>query len=162
MPAGVSAYTALANITLGSSVSVVGFSSISQSYRDLVLVINGKVVSGTDLGIFISLNQDFGTNYNEVVMTADSTGTGSFSSSNAGAFTIGRLDTTDGVYIINLLDYTATDKHKTMLTRSNISSTVRAFAQRWANTAAVNHIRVACSSSTWVSGTTMALYGVSA
>jgi hypothetical protein len=42
MPAGVSAYTALANVTLGSSAANVTFSSISGSYRDLVLIVNGN------------------------------------------------------------------------------------------------------------------------
>jgi hypothetical protein len=163
MPAGVSAYTALANITLGSSVSIVTMSSISQSYRDLVLVINGKVVSGSGLSIFISLNSDFGNNYNEVYMEGDGSGAGSSSSSNAGAATLQRLNTNDGIYILNFMDYSATDKHKTFLSRCDVSATAtRAIAHRWANTAAVNSIRIAASSSTWVSGTTMTLYGVSA
>jgi hypothetical protein len=163
MPAGVSAYTALANITLGSGVSVLGFSSISQSYRDLVLVMNAKVVSGTDLGIFISLNSDFGSNYNEVSMEGIDNNAISFAASNVGASTLAYLNTNDGSYITNFMDYSVTDKHKTFLSRTNNPSrSVRAMAHRWANTSAITSIRIAASSSTFVSGTTMALYGVSA
>jgi hypothetical protein len=161
MPAGVPAMVALANLTLGSAQSIVTFSSISGSYRDLVLVINGKITTGTDSAFFITLNSDFGNNYNDVLMTADSTGFGSTSVANAGASTVGRFDTNDGVYVLNFLDYSATDKHKTFLTRSNISTTVRAYAHRWANTSAVTSIRVAAASSTFATGSTFALYGVS-
>jgi hypothetical protein len=163
MPAGVSAYVALANVTLGSSVSVVTMSSISQSYRDLVLVINGKVVSGSDLGIFITLNSDFGNNYNDVYMEGIDGTTISSRVSNAGASTVGILNSNDANYILNFIDYSATDKHKTFLSRNNNESrSVRAMAHRWANTSAISSIRIAASSSTWVSGTTIALYGVSA
>jgi hypothetical protein len=65
MPAGVSAYTALANVTLGSSAASVTFSSISQSYRDLVLVITATT-SAVD-NAFIRFNSDSGSNYNIVI-----------------------------------------------------------------------------------------------
>lgn len=155
-----STYTPLANTTLGSGVSILTFSSISQSYRDLVLVINGAIASGSDVSFYVTLNSDFGSNYNDLTMTADGTGYGSFASSNVGASTVGRLDTTQGTYILNFMDYTATDKHKTFLTRSNIASTVRAGAYRWASTAAINSIRIAATSSTFATGTTLALYGI--
>jgi hypothetical protein len=156
-------YTPLANTTLGSGVSVLTFSSISASYRDLVLVINGKAVSGSGLGIFITLNGDFGSNYNEIYMSGNGSATNSLAVSNAGAATLAPADTNDGIYIINFMDYSATDKHKTFLSRNNVAATeTRAMAHRWANTAAISSIRVAISSSTFVSGTTMSLYGIGA
>jgi len=58
MPAGVSAYVPLANLTLGSSAASVTFSSISQAYKDLVLVIEATT-SALDVAI-IRFNSDQG------------------------------------------------------------------------------------------------------
>jgi hypothetical protein len=59
------------------------------------------------------------------------------------------------------MDYSATDKHKTVLVRSNIpADTVAAHAVRWANTAAITTVGVAAISGTWSAGTTFALYGI--
>lgn len=158
-----STYTPLATTTLGAGVSILTFSSISQSYRDIVLVINGKAVSGSGLGIFITLNGDFGSNYNEVYMEGNGSATNTLAVSNAGAATLAPADTNDGVYTINFMDYSATDKHKTFLSRINVAATgTRAMAHRWANTAAVTSIRIAISSSTFVAGTSLSLYGVAA
>jgi hypothetical protein len=160
MPAGVSAYTALANVTLGSSASTVTFSSISGSYRDLVLVIDATL-SGAGQPT-IELNSDSG-NYSMVMMG----GTGS--STQSATDTLIYIGSNFSNYAsftsqINLMDYSATDKHKTVLIRAGASATsVVATAARWANTAAVTSIRCrTLSASTYQAGSTFALYGVSA
>lgn len=158
---GVPTYLPIANITAGSSVSIVTFSGITQQYRDLVLVINGKAVAGSGLGIFITLNNDFGANYNEVSMEGSGSSATSFSVSNATASTLAPANTNDGNYVLNFIDYSATDKHKSFLSRNDVSATgTRAMSHRWANNSAITSIRVAISSSTFTTGSTFALYGV--
>jgi hypothetical protein len=163
MPAGVSAYKALANVTLGSSASSVTFSSINQGFRDLVLVAQVKVTSG-DFPLW-RLNGDTGSNYNYVEMTGSGSAASSSSGNNTAGITPGgNADTTNNTnYIFNFMDYSVTDKHKTVLLRVNNAATgTGASAQRWANTAAITTILVYPSSTTWAAGTTFALYGVSA
>jgi hypothetical protein len=70
-------------------------------------------------------------------------------------------------FIINLnfLDYSATDKHKTTLTRSGYSdlssvATVEATAIRWANTAALTSIVFSTNVGSFSTGSTFALYGI--
>ena len=156
-------YTPLANLTLSSSASILTFSSITANYRDLVLVVNTKVTTGTNLGIYITLNSDFGNNYNEVAMDGDGTGASSSVATNAGAATLARFNTNDGLYLVNFMDYSATDKHKSFLSRNDVAATAtRAMAHRWASTSAINSIRIAASSSTFVAGSTFALYGIAA
>lgn len=152
-------YTPLANITLGSTTTSVTFSSISQSYRDLVLVINGTSTSNTTDGV-IRFNSDSGSNYNRVFFYgqgAGSGGAGQDSASVAGMF----LRTTVGHFIYNIMDYSATDKHKTVLNRSDAANYATwASAGRWANTAAITSIYVAPSGASFASGTMLALYGI--
>jgi hypothetical protein len=59
------------------------------------------------------------------------------------------------------MDYSATDKHKTVLTRNNITdNNVTAIASRWANTAAITSVTVLSPSSTITSGSTISLYAI--
>jgi len=164
MPAGVSAYTALANVTLGSSAASVTFSSISQAYRDLVLVSTGTATSNS-WQVSMRFNSDSGSNYTDVYML----GTGSSALSASGTFSaidisFFRSSVTSGA--TNIFDYSATNKHKTLLTRyDNASDATVARASRWANTAAITSFVLfngSGGSEQFAAGTTFALYGVSA
>ena len=168
MPAGVSAYTPLANVTLSGSTSLVTLSSISGSYRDLILVFSGKsaAVSGNDV-LIVQYNSDYNNNYSFVRMQGD--GSAAYSdatsaTSNASAGFVGNTSSGGANVIHQIMDYSATDKHKTTLVRgNNASGNVSAVASRWANTAAINTIWITLSSySNFTVGSTVALYGVSA
>ena len=165
MPVGVSAYVALANVTLGSSASSVTFSSISGSYRDLVLVLFTKHTANSNY-TRIRINSDSGSNYSHVTMRGTGSATGSSLSTetyiypmlavteSSSDFMVGRLD---------FMDYSATDKHKTVLIRADVSVlATNAEAVRWASTSAITSLVIDSSASLFVAGTTMALYGVSA
>jgi hypothetical protein len=159
MPAGVSAYTALANVTLGSSASSVTFSSISQAYRDLVLVINAP--AGGVFG-YLRFNGDSGSNYSAVRMYGSGTATGSDTGLiGSSAINISEFYNEQNLTTVNIMDYSATDKHKTVLSRANAPAYyVFGIAGRWANTAAITSLVVSPSSGTFNSGGTFALYGV--
>jgi hypothetical protein len=61
--------------------------------------------------------------------------------------------------IINIQDYSATDKHKTWISRGNWGWT-SAFGGRWANTNAITSVKILVSGTTFQSGATFALYGI--
>jgi hypothetical protein len=152
-------YTALATTTLSSSASSVTFSSIPQDYRDLVLVVNGSLTSTLE-NLYILFNAN-GTGYSYVLML----GTGSSAvSANYSARTWGELDTGIGNNIYHIMDYSATDKHKTTLFRSNrASGGVLAQAGRWANTAAITSVAISGGlSQGFAAGTTLSLFGIEA
>jgi hypothetical protein len=129
------------------------------------LVFDGAT-TGTAL-VFFRFNSDSGSNYPAVIMRGTGAGT-----TNSAAYTDTRifLDNSDAVStsrlmsIANIMDYSATDKHKTVLVRSGYASTegrvVEAEAARWANTAAVTSLAVSTSSNAMASGTTLSLYGI--
>lgn len=160
-------YVALATTTLGSAASSVTFSSIPTSVngvalRDLIVVFAGDGTSG-GADIAIQLNSDTGNNYNRVFMGGSGSGSG-FSGSNSN---VGRMDIMTAAnarqlnFTWNLMDYSATDKHKTALVRDNDAGfQVVARAFRWANTNAVNTVRVFVSAGNISSGSTISLYGV--
>ena len=153
-------YTPLATVTLGSSASSVSFSSIPATYRDLIFVIEGtNSNSGVDIGV--RLNSDTGGNYTYVSMW----GTGSLAQSGSGTVNLMNFhyqaNTNRFNAILQIMDYSATDKHKTGLSRGNNSSSQTfANAMRWANTAAVTSLTCLPSAGTLSTGTTFNLYGV--
>lgn len=157
-----SAWTPIANTTLGSNTGSVTFSSIVGSYRDLVLVVQGTTTSGQN--VTLQFNSDTGNNYSIVYMAGGNAGqsTNSVTTTYMYANYYANWDTTQANITANIMDYTATDKHKSVLIRDNSTSTyTEAIAGRWANTAAITSIKVAASS-LFATGTTFALYGVSA
>ena len=153
-------YTPLATVTLGSSASSVTFSSIPATYRDLVLVIDGTV-SAPDTSIDLEINNDTtAANYPAVYAYGDGSGTGSGTLTSPGI----QITYTPGgerqLITTQIMDYSATDKHTTTLTRAN-SDWIAMWAGRWANTAAVNQLKIKfVQTRTWNAGSTFALYGI--
>jgi len=151
-------YTPLATVTLGSSASSVSFASIPASYRDLILVCD--YTGSTTAVVTLRYNSDSGANYSTVVMTGTSTGVSSFtgSSLNVGAMYGSNKNTT----VFQVMDYSATDKHKTSLQRNDNAqqSEVVATAGRWANTAAITSISLTPTSGTLSTGATFNLFGI--
>jgi len=159
-------YVPLANVTLASATASVTLSSIPATYRDLVLTITGTSTTGA-IGPRIRLNSDSGSNYFHVVMSGNGSTTVSAAFTETylalgynAAFTTG----TGFNSILQFMDYSATDKHKTILVRAGNADTgspgTDAEAFRWANTAIITSLAVTPSSSTFAAGSTFNLYGI--
>jgi hypothetical protein len=151
-------YTPLATQTLSSTASSVTFSSIPATYRDLILVVNCRHTGSGTQDLIMQFNSDAG-NASRVYMAGYSSTTESGTLSNIVAQFNDQNNNEVG--ISHIMDYSATDKHKTVLTRTNDSGFVEAMAQRWASTAAINSIRLAYTS-TFAIGSTFSLYGIQA
>jgi hypothetical protein len=150
-------YTPLATVTLGSTASSVTFSNIPATYRDLILVTRNSMTLGYSL--YLRFNNDTAANYSAVRMF--NSGNSAFSD-NAAPAELG-FNTTTNIGIANIMDYSATDKHKSYLTRwgnADGTSYVQAYAARWANTAAINTLNIAPSLGLITAGSTFSLYGV--
>jgi hypothetical protein len=155
-------YIALANLTLGGTDSSITFDSIPNTYRDLVVVINTDSSAQADL--YLRFNGDTGNNYNRVTAQGNGT-TASFNVSTNAAFM--RLNGSADLAtdfsqnaIIQVMDYSATDKHKSVLSRTNSSFGVDMTAGRWASTNAITSVTVYPSSGDFESGSTFTLYGI--
>ena len=147
------AMTALATVTLTGSDSEVVFASIPQDYRDLRLVF---VAAGSgDENLTPKINGS-ASNFNWVQITsAPNSGSGTNNS-------IGRVSTSQTLGMLEFLDYSATDKHKTFFVRTNVTgSEVRQLAARWAQTTAITTVSVSIRTGhSFNSGGHFALYGI--
>jgi len=151
-------YVALATTTLAGGETEVTFSSIPATYRDVVLVIAGS--SSTASGLEAKINGST-ANMSTVYMYGD--GASASSGSATGVAVIGQIDSGGGVSTTHFLDYSATDKHKTFLTRgSRAGGIVIAYANRWAQTTAINSIAMVMQAGSLNSGTVISLYGIEA
>lgn len=151
-------YIALANTTLTGTATSITFSSIPSTYRDLVLVWSGN---SNSLGF--QFNGDTGSNY-PVVQTQTSIANSISSGEASIAPSWVGWSGNNHMFISNIMDYSATDKHKTVLTHANINiasgrSAVMQTA-RWANSNAINSIRIFTFSGAMESGVQIALYGI--
>jgi hypothetical protein len=161
-------YTPLATVTLGGTDSEILFSSIPATYRDLILIAQIRSqAGGTGDVARLQLNSDTGSNYPRVGMYGTGSSAGSFSGTDPGfILQTSASGSTAGVFdynVVQIMDYSATDKHKTALLRQSeaTGTTVLAQAARWSNTAAVTSLRITTDGGDAFSvGSTFSLYGV--
>ena len=150
-------YTPLANLTLGTSASSVTFSNIPATYRDLVIVSNLLNTVDTTDGT-IRFNGD-SANVSRVFMYGIGSGSGVSGSNTSAQSFVPRIAV--GSLVVQIMDYSATDKHKTTLLTSNQAGYITyTQASRWASTAAINSVRLAPADGSFAAGFTAALYGI--
>jgi hypothetical protein len=72
------------------------------------------------------------------------------------------ISSSQGVNTVQVMDYSATDKHKTLLARASYAGNqAQAAAARWASTSAITSITLFMDAGrSFATGTTFSLYGV--
>lgn len=150
-------YTALATITLGSTASTVTFGSIPGTYRDLKVVIQASGISNDAL---VRFNSDTGANYTRTYMAGQGTSTATSASDSASYIPFAYVGTNPAALLLEVMDYSQTNKHKSTFSRGSDSAVVMAIAGRWASTAAITSMVIYPASGSWAAGNTFTLYGV--
>jgi hypothetical protein len=154
-------YIALATTTLGSSASTVTFSSIPTSVggvalRDLILVYNGTGNATAPINLQLNGSGSGSSLY----MQGDGSSPGSAVDANnlRTGFCISGLNS---VIVAQIMDYSATDKHKTYLSREGMGAgQVVTWAGRRASNDAVTSVAFACVGFSFNSGSTFSLFGI--
>jgi hypothetical protein len=154
-------YVPMATVTLGGTASSVTFSSIPATYRDLIVVVEGKSGTTTAVNIAFRPNSD-SSNASRVFMFGNGSTTTSGTNTDALFITTLPASTANkALSISNFMDYSATDKHKTIIQRnSNAEGIVSASALRWASTSAITSLVCIVATESIGAGTTFNLYGV--
>jgi len=153
-------YTPLATTTLVSTSTSITFSSIPATYRDLRLIISVPP-SGAAPRMLLRINGDSGTNYSGVRMYGTGSSTASNTTSGNEVYVLDASNTGGAIVKADIMDYSATDKHKTLLIRMDDSAAiVFGIAARWANTAAITSLGVSASVNSYPVGTVISLYGI--
>lgn len=144
----------LATLTLTSTSSSVTFSSIPGTYRDLRIVMNvSRAAGSSDVGFEIN-----GTNAVDSVYMA---GFGTSVGSGTGAGLLTYVSNTPMLNVVDIMDYSAVDKHKCGLTRyggGGIFTASQVFKNL--STAPVMSLRFYLGSGTFDIGSTFSLYGI--
>jgi hypothetical protein len=161
-------YDKIATTTLGSSSSLVTFSSIPGTYTDLVLV---GSIQCENTSFYIRCNSDTSNKYSATLLSGD----GSTASSSRftqtdlggnGIYTPGNTfpsATSFGVGIWNFLNYSNTTTNKTILSRvGSAGLSTRSIVNLYASTSAITQLDIRPFSGTMATGTSFTLYGIKA
>lgn len=162
-----SSFESIATLS-GSGVQTVTFSSIPQTYKHLQLRAIFK--SSDTFSNDVWFNNDTGANYDYNNLrgsgTAASAGRNA-SSSQAGMILTNGTGSYYGVGIIDFIDYSLTNKFKTVRTLSGLNTNgavteeIRLTSSLWENTSAISSIKISNNGAVnWDSGTSFALYGI--
>lgn len=149
----------LNQIELSSTASSVTFSNIPQGYGDLVLAVDARAAQAD---VRLRINGDTGASYNWLYAEGNGSSGSSNSSANQASFGYFYVSTaTNFVSVLNFMDYSATDKNKSLLIRNNqASARVSMIVGRWANTSAITSIELFTTPTGGYSAGTFSLYGV--
>lgn len=153
-------YTPIASVTLSANASEVSFPSLPQTFRDLILVIDGTATVDPSI-VRLIFNGDTATgSYTRVIGYGVSNGSRISEATNPERF-FDYYAARPNLAIAHLMDYSATNKHKTVISRwQGTLSYVVFSANRWANTNAITSMNVLPVSASFVTGTTLSLFGI--
>jgi hypothetical protein len=157
-----STYEPIATQTLGSDTATVTFSSISGSYTDLILVVNGGLASQGAMQI--RFNSDTGSNYSITRMYGDGSTATNDVFINQTSLDLGFLQgNLNNNSIIHVMNYSNSTTNKTVLNRWNTPAYAAAVVGLWRNTAAITALSIYNSTGINLkSGTSFTLYGIKA
>ena len=159
MAAGLT-YTPIATTTLGSAASIT-FSSIPQTYTDLIIIATVTPAAAGTSNFFIQVNGDSGSNYSWTRMYGNGVSAGSSRNSNYGLCMVGDLNTNLQIQI-NLQNYSNTTTYKTFLSRYGYANfDTGTTVGLWRSTAAITSVSMGQDNVpyTFGAGSTATLYG---
>lgn len=154
-------YTPIASITLGANATSVTFSSIPQTYTDLIVIFNGR--TDGDENTNLQFNSDTGNNYSVTALYGNGSTVTSNRQSNVGSIGLGGISSgsdEQGTVIVQIMNYANTTTNKTVISRANNSTYVQLRAGTRRNTEAITAITIKADSTTFLSGATFDLYGI--
>jgi hypothetical protein len=151
-------YTPIASATLGAAAPSVTFSSIPQTYTDLVLVVNGTTTS--DGNVNIIFNSDSSSIYSATVLLGDGSTASSVRSTSLAFIPLGGISTVQGTNIIQIFNYANATTFKSVIARANSDTFVQMRVGLSRSTTAVTSITLTTAGTNFLTGTTFNLYGI--
>lgn len=159
-------YEPIQSQVLTGTQATITFSSIPQTYTDLVLVAHCvSISSATSSSIGVQFNSDTSTNYSRTLLYGDGSTAASTRDTSATSSAILYYEglATLAPNILQIMNYTNTTTNKTFIARANFAgSTVRLGVGLWRNTAAITSVTLVPTTSSFATGSTFTLYGIKA
>jgi len=159
----VSAYEVISTQTLGTAVTSVTFSSIPQTYTDLVVVANHDVTADAVTGV--QFNGDTASNYSATYLWGQGTVANSGrETSAASAFAFyGSAASGFAQVIIQVMNYNNATTYKSFISRETDAAVeTLVVVGLWRSTAAITSLVLLRRSGNFATGSTFTLYGIKA
>jgi hypothetical protein len=164
-------YESIATVTVGSGgQSSISFTSIPSTYKHLQVRGIARSNSGSFGYMTVTFNSDTANNYSwhylEGTGTTVSAGAAASQPSMVAENTTGSTQSSGifGVFVIDILDYSDTNKYKTMRVLSgadaNGSGYIDLDSGNWRSASAINNITLNLNAGNFVQYSQMALYGI--
>jgi hypothetical protein len=170
VPPVTSSYESIATASGNGSSATLSFTSIPSGFKHLQIRGIGRDTSGSSGNnpATITFNSDTGANYDSHLLYGlGSSAGGAASTSRNNLYWIGEfVGTADlfGAIVIDILDYTDTNKNKTVRSfgafDSNGGGRIDYTSGLWRNTSAITRIDITVGASNWANNTQFALYGI--
>lgn len=162
----VSAYELIEAKTLGTATASVTFTSIPQTYTDLVLVLLVGASTGGN-AMKLELNGDTASNYSTTYLAGNGTSASSARTTSNATMRLFHSFSCDtaitNMATINFLNYSNATTYKTVLSRCGCTTGTEAEVNLWRSTAAITTFNCYWGSSyTFPVGSTFTLYGIKA
>ena len=152
-------YTLISETVLSSSAASVTFSSIPQTYTDLVFEFLANTTA--TVGTLLQFNGDTGTNYSSTQLYGSGTSATSARTTNATSIAGSVIGAYPAPGLWNLLSYANTSVYKTVLVRGGNQDYVSGYVGLWRSTAAITSLLVSPGGgNSWQSGSVFRLWGV--
>jgi hypothetical protein len=145
-----STYTLIATATAVSATPSVTFSSIPQTYKDLIITTE---TAGAAAYFALSLN---GSTSNFTVLLMEAAGGANYYYND----TISFIGNADGAFITDVFNYSSSTQNKTFLSRYPGNDDVIITAGRWAVNDAITSLTIRSNSGNISAGSKFYLYGV--
>ena len=161
-------YESIATVTASGSATTITFSSIPSTYQHLqVRGVGGSTSTGGYC--VLTINGDSGSNYKQHWLQGDGSGTGSGVGSSATSIdlysTASNTANIQAAFVIDILDYTSTNKNKTIRSLAGIdkngSGTIDLDSGLYfATPAAITSLTFTINAGNWRNTSQFALYGI--
>jgi hypothetical protein len=159
-------YTPIATQTHPVGGGVITFSSIPQTYTDLILIMNTGI-AGSGGSMYVRMNGDSASNYSQTAIRSSGSAVESFRFSGSLIYLDyygPTLNSASSTYIVQLNNYSNTTTNKTALVRTNAAissgSGVEAHVGVWRSNAAITSLTIGPTGGNIFSGSTFTLYGI--
>lgn len=154
-------YEAIATYSSSGSSTEFNFTSIPSTYTDLIVVVDGKTISGATFAC--QLNGDTGNNYSYTRLYGNGSSAGTDRSTNSARWDWSIGSATDPLNIIlQFQNYSNSSTYKSVLCRSNNPiNYVGTIIGLYRSTSVISSIKI-YTTNTFASGTSATLYGIKA
>jgi hypothetical protein len=157
-------WDSLASYTTPSAVQEVTFTSISQLYTDLYIVVNAGTDAGTVHDIAWYANGDQGNNYAFVRCLAESSGAYTDGSGTTSAVNCNQIGADPSATWLQIFNYASTSAYKASLIKTatifGTSITMSVGAGTYKSTSAITSVTLRDPQGTFDTGSSFTLYGI--